>query len=114
MPLATLGKAAAKAPVPLDVVSGSYTGDGTTDRVIPLPFTPKLVMVTGDGSTTPLHISPIHSSTNGWTLYNSANPFVGALTNLFPRLTTNGFIVTGSATNDVNQTGRGFNYVAFA
>ena len=29
------------------IVIGSYVGDGTSERVIPLPFTPKIVLVSG-------------------------------------------------------------------
>jgi hypothetical protein len=97
------------------VESGSYTGNGTTNRTIALAFTPKLVVVVCETASSPMYFSDISTGLYGWQILSSAAASKGSnfFPERFPRVTTNGFIVSGNAANDTNQNTRVFHYFAF-
>jgi hypothetical protein len=97
------------------VAAGSYTGNGATNRTIPLAFTPKWVVVVCETASTPMYVSDIAASTYGWQIGHNVTPARGSAiaTNVYPKVTTNGFVVSGNAANDVNQNARVFHYLAF-
>lgn len=102
--------------VAADVVeSGSYTGNGSTTRTIPLAFTPKLVVVVCETAAAPMYLSDISTGLYGWQILSSAAAAKASnfFPEKFPHVTTNGFTVAGNAANDTNQNTRVFHYFAF-
>lgn len=87
---------------------GSYTGNATGARTIPLPFTPKHVVVQENGSP---------ESGTFWNFLGAgAVIFVGDLNSVHEQagmsLTTNGFIV-GASGSAANGSGTGYTYAAY-
>lgn len=99
----------------VQIASGAYTGDGVTDRTISLSFTPKFVIVvkrdtTGDRM---YSLSNINAGTNGARLSTfDTTTFLHTVNANRPLLTTNGFIVSGNATTELNTSGVIFDYFA--
>ena len=87
---------------------GSYTGDGTTGmRTIPLPFTPKVVIVSGQkpAGDKSYSIFTVAFGTFCHQFYGSGNSVSGNIS-----IVENGFQVQGSYHNDSGMVQR---YIAF-
>jgi hypothetical protein len=94
------------------IVSGSYTGNGATNRTIALAFTPKFVVVQSETVTEAMHLSNVNTGTRRFALSDNAYA-AGSTTNDFgPGLTTNGFIVSGNTAATSNRNGYVFHYYA--
>ena len=76
---------------------GSYVGDGTTGRIIQLPFTPKLVIVSGTEKTGNNYYGILTTAfgTYSHQLSGSSNNPIGNIS-----LVENGFQITGDTHND--------------
>lgn len=89
------------------IANGTYTGDGTTDRTIPLAFTPVWVVVYSAGSgSTDTWLSQLTGASG------DARRFASTTTSTAPRPTptTGGFIVSGS---NANNNATSYAYLAF-
>jgi hypothetical protein len=92
--------------------AGSYTGNGATDRTIPLAFTPKFVVVQGENAADGMYLSNVNTGARRFKMLDNVNPAAGTANSLGPALTTNGFIVSGNTAGLTNFTGRVFHYYA--
>ncbi len=97
--------------------SGSYTGDGVTDRLIALPFNPGFVYVVRDA--TSYHFSPAGypAATGAYGLRfvpGDATPWThGNGNSLRPDIVAGGFRVSGTVSGTLNQSSGVYRYVAF-
>ena len=89
------------------VATGSYTGDGQANRVIPLPFTPKVLIVLGYYGTS--YSDSVISFVTAEGEY-SFTPTSGSFTNQI-KLSETGFYATVLNWHNVN--GRTERYIAF-
>lgn len=95
------------------IATGTYTGNGGTDRTIALSFTPTLVFIEYVTNAT-YAISAIGASGSLGVRTTSGTDMVGtAVNNQRPIPTTNGFIVSGSAGGELNINAAVYRYVAF-
>lgn len=95
------------------VASGSYTGDGATDRTIALPFTPKKVEVVRSNGLYRF-LSAMPSGTYGHQLDAGLDNIIATNSNSTrPGLTTGGFVVSGSTSEMLNESGTVYDYLAF-
>ena len=93
------------------IATGSYVGDSTTDRTIPLAFTPKFV-ITILNAANRTYISNFGSGNRGFQMNNGLTPSGTASNTLRPKLTDYGFIVSGNTTGTLNFLNDNFNYYA--
>jgi hypothetical protein len=93
--------------------SGSYTGNGATNRTIALAFDPKLVVVVCETAAADMWVSNISSGTYGLIIHDASGSAMDNTNAGRPALTTGGFVVSGSAANNTNQTSQVFHYFAF-
>lgn len=88
------------------VVSGSYTGNSTNDRTIPLAGTPKFVVITG-ASNNYTFFSTVNTGTVNSRIGATTGPSNGST------LTTNGFLVSGGGgAGTPNNNSEVFHYMA--
>jgi hypothetical protein len=82
------------------VVVGSYTGDGVSGRVIELPFTPKVVMVSGYYGNTNVqygYLTIAFGAYGHWVLGDSTGPGGNI------QIVENGFSIQGTNHNLANK-----------
>lgn len=93
-------------------VSGTYSGDGTADRVISLTFTPRWVLVIRTDATFIEFLSIAHAgvSTN-W--YRDNTGAMGSLATNWQGIVANGFKLGNNVSATSNVTGVTYRYVAF-
>lgn len=96
--------------------SGSYTGDGSGSRTISLPFTPLWVIVSSQSSDAerPSAFSGLGTGSNpvGLNVDNTGGASGSVTSSTRPELTSGGFIVSGSASSTLNQSGEVYDYLA--
>lgn len=99
---------------PVKVVTGAYSGDGTTDKTISLGFTPKQVFIEFNWSSYNHYvISNIPGGTNGVHFVDPPFEFaISANNSIRPLITANGFIVSGPAEQSLNDNGGIYRYIA--
>ena len=108
VPLSQLGNV----PASVQMATGTYTGDGAGSRTIALSFTPKFVVIGATGRPS-YHFSNVGSSMiggrldGGGTLDDALSLNTGR-----PRLTTNGFIVDGAGSAQLNISAITYDYFA--
>ena len=91
--------------------TGSYVGNGATDRTISLPFTPKLVYVSSEGELVSF-FSNLNVGTYGMKITSGATLSQTAVNATRPALTTNGFIVSGNVAKNTNVNTKTYYYFA--
>lgn len=96
------------------VVSGTYTGNNGSNRVISLPFDPVFVYLTGSGDTNAVFFSGLAGTAHGAFIRSGAgNTNIGATGGTRPAPTTGGFIVsTASSSLGTNESGATYRYFA--
>lgn len=88
------------------VVTGSYTGDASANRVIALGFTPKWLQVSG-GNTYALAPGP-NGNFGIRLISNTAVASYNSSSGSYPAITTNGFFAGSS----MNASGTAYDYLA--
>jgi hypothetical protein len=91
--------------------TGTYTGNDATNRTIALAFTPKLVILDA-GSNGYLFVSNVNTGTYGHQVPSGSTPQHEAANATRPALTTNGFIVSGTAGSNTNRNAAPYYYFA--
>lgn len=95
-------------------VAGTYIGDGTTDRLIPLPFDPAWVIAATEGATGAYFFGTLATgSPYGVRITGSGTSISANSPSTAPQPTTGGFIVSGDASSWLNGTGDTYHYLAF-
>jgi hypothetical protein len=96
----------------VQVAQGSYTGDETVGRVIALAFTPKFVYVSQETADTRNALSNVNTGTYGGAFHTSSAAERTNSDVFRPRLTTNGFVVSGPGAGINNGNGNIHHYFA--
>ena len=102
------------------IVSGTYTGNGSTTRTISTPFTPALVYVSrrGDGSNAFSAAGRVGSGDVGLLFFGDTNDAADTQTTrtegsfVRPELVSGGFRPRGIGSSGLNQSGGTYDYVA--
>jgi hypothetical protein len=90
------------------IVTGTYTGDGTTDRTINIGFTPKFIYISN-----PTYIYIRGTDVNYGLRFSGTGVAANwSETVYIPAIVANGFQVSGSGTGNTNQTSTVFTYTA--
>lgn len=105
------GNPPAPTPGRAQFAAGSFVGDASSNRLIALPFTPRLVLLAARGGFSRFTVSPLTQTAGALGLQFTASAGTTAtVDSIRPRLTTGGFVVDS---NTQNQNAIIFDYVAF-
>jgi hypothetical protein len=107
-PAVNSGATALEYVTPTNVATGTYGGNDGTDRTISLSFTPKLVLIVASNH---IHVGFTTAVLYGFKIINATVSTSSANADR-PRMTTNGFIVSGSGADDTNSVSYTYSYTA--